>query len=225
MAWWVVIPLKDTRRGKSRIAVPASVRRSITIAMLHDTVEAVLATPAVERVVVVCDDPRDVDLVRRRGVVAHVDPDPLGLNPAIMTGAALARRLRPGCHLAALPADLPGLGAAELTVALERAQQHARSFVTDAAGTGTTLLTARRGTQLDPRYGPGSARLHAATGAVELSPVGIDSLRHDVDDLDTLQAIATPGQGRTALAVLSLLPRQPTPDHGVVAVGGAAWHR
>ena len=188
--------MKDTRRGKSRIAVPPDVRRALAIAMLHDTLAAVLRAPVVDWVIVVCDTRRDAALVDQDRVITCVDPWPRGLNAAITSGAALARRLGPDCHLAALPGDLPALSSTQLSRTLEWAQRHARSFVADGEGTGTTLLAARCGYSLNPCYGPGSRMLHAATGAVELDGGPVDSLRWDVDDLDSLCRIASLTEGR-----------------------------
>ncbi|HEX8632478.1 MAG TPA: 2-phospho-L-lactate guanylyltransferase, partial [Catenuloplanes sp.] len=91
--------------------------------------------------------------------------------------------------------DLPALRPAELSAALRAAARRpARRFVADAAGTGTVLLTAPPGTQLQPRFGADSAAAHAASGAV---PLGGDwwSLRRDVDTVDDLRAAAALGLG------------------------------
>ena len=106
-------------------------------------------------------------------------------------GAAFARGRLPGTDVAVLPADLPGLRSAELTRALELARQHARSFVRDASGSGTTLLTATNGHDLLAGYGPFSGAVHALSGAVEIGAgAHIESLCDDVDDLAALRAVA-----------------------------------
>ena len=96
--------------------------------------------------------------------------------------------------MALLSADLPALRPAELTAALAAAAAHARSFVPDAAGGGTTLLAAAPGVPADPRYGAGSAAAHRASGAVPLTG-DWPSLRRDVDTAADLLAAAALGLG------------------------------
>ena len=75
-------------------------------------------------------------------------------------------------------------------------------FVPDAAGTGTTMLTAAAGTALDPRFGERSCAAHAASGAVRLSPADAAGLRRDVDtEVDLWDALRL-GVGPATAAVL-----------------------
>jgi len=112
------------------------------------------------------------------------------LNQALSRAAQ--RVARPGLATAALLADLPCLRSADLEAALAAGAD--RRFVADAAGTGTTLLVAPPGTELDPRFGPGSAAAHAASGARPLTEP-LTSLRLDVDTTDDLEAALRFGVG------------------------------
>jgi 2-phospho-L-lactate guanylyltransferase len=67
--------------------------------------------------------------------------------------------------------------------------------VPDAAGTGTAMLAAPAGVELDPRFGRGSARAHQASGAVRLDG-GWPTLRQDVDTAADLAVAAALGLGR-----------------------------
>jgi 2-phospho-L-lactate guanylyltransferase len=100
-----------------------------------------------------------------------------------------------GLGLAVLPADLPGLAPADLDLALVAAAAHGRAFLADAQGAGTTLLTARAGHRLRPRYGPGSAAAHQAEGA---HPLGVPAptVRADVDRWADLRALRHGSCGR-----------------------------
>jgi 2-phospho-L-lactate guanylyltransferase len=51
---------------------------------------------------------------------------------------------------------------------LVAAEAHAPSLLADAAGTGTTLLTARSGIPLQPEFGRRSGAAHLRSGAVAL---------------------------------------------------------
>jgi 2-phospho-L-lactate guanylyltransferase len=206
--WAVVVPVKRLERAKTRLvgAVPGVPHGELVLAITLDTLAAADACAAVERIVVVSDDP-----VARRAVTALSDrvavvpdvPD-AGLNPALEYGASQA--VSSGtAGVATLSADLAALRPGELAAALEEALAHPRSFVADTVGTGTTLLAARAGTALRPAYGAGSAAAHARSGAV---PLGGDwpSLRRDLDTPADLAVAATLGLGpRTAALVAATL--------------------
>lgn len=98
--------------------------------------------------------------------------------------------------MAAMPADLPGVRSVELDAALGVATFHHRTFVADRHRTGTTLLTARAGHDLDPRFGPASSRAHLKSGAWENRDRNLASLQHDIDNLQDLAALADLGGTR-----------------------------
>lgn len=248
VTWTVVVPVKVTSQAKTRLAGDLSPTQRVELvrAMVVDTVAAARATPTVDRVVVVTDDPdvvadlsadepagTEADL--RAGTTdhrpaatsaekrasttaphpdgrAHLDvvPEPspaAGLNAAIRAGVVSARS---GGSLAAvsvavLLGDLPALRPGDLGAALEAASEHHRAVVTDADGSGTTLLTARSGVELHPAFGPGSAAEHAARGHVVLDVAdvpAVSGLRQDVDLARDLAAVAALGPGPRTTEVL-----------------------
>jgi 2-phospho-L-lactate guanylyltransferase len=179
--WSVVVPLKDTRDAKSRIRGDPGDRRRLAIQMARDTLCAIVLADVVDAVVVVCGRTEDRWSFRLPGVRVVACPG-LGLNEAVRAGVRLVRRADPGANVAVLPGDLPYLRSAELDAALVCAADHPRAVVADHHGTGTTLLTARGGSEAEPRYGPHSLRRHRAAGAVVLSFPTWSGLRRDVDD-------------------------------------------
>lgn len=235
--WSIVAPVKPLGLAKSRLraTLPASAalfnytasgpdplgaldppgapddwHADVALAMALDTVAAMIAAPAVDRVVVVTDDPAAAAALSALGAVCVPDAPRSGLNPALRHGAAMAALLggSDGCGgrgTATLGADLPALKSSHLDAVLRAVERlGVRGFVPDAAGTGTTLLAAPRGMPLEPGYGPGSARLHTRGGALDLTAVvevGA-SLRQDVDTATDLDAARTLGLGpRTAALV------------------------
>ncbi|WP_244524603.1 2-phospho-L-lactate guanylyltransferase [Trujillonella endophytica] len=207
MEWSVVVPAKRLAVAKTRLspltAPDGALHAELVLALLADTVSAALAAAAedavVADVVVVTDDPRAAELVARLGARTVPDEPDRGLNAALAHGARAART----AAVAALSSDLPALRPAELGEALRAATGHARCLVADAVGTGTTLLTARDG-DLAPRFGPGSAAVHAAEGARPL-PGDRPGLRRDVDTPDDLAAAVRLGVGRHTAALLGRL--------------------
>jgi 2-phospho-L-lactate guanylyltransferase len=207
-SWTVLLPVKVLARAKSRLAVLAGDRRrELALALAADTVAAVLACPAVARVIVVTSDPVAGPLLAALGAVVVSDEpagrsvpdsaDSLGdlgpqdqLNAALRHGAAVASRRWPGTGLAALTADLPALRPAELATALR------------AAGGATTLYAVPPGGDFLPLFGGASRARHAASGAAEIDLDDMAGLRRDVDTPEDLQVVLALGAGprTTALA-------------------------
>jgi 2-phospho-L-lactate guanylyltransferase len=205
--WSLVVPVKPLARAKSRLApvAGAAPRASLALAFAEDTVAAALACPAVREVVVVTDDPRAAERLTALGARVVPDAPGQGLNAALAYGAARVRQDRPGAAVATLNADLPALRPAELGRVLAAAGEHPRSFLADAAGVGTTLLAAGPGTALAPAFGGASRARHRESGAVELRPAGVDSVRRDVDTGADLRAAIILGVGpRTTAGVREL---------------------
>ncbi len=204
--WTVVVPVKGLAVGKTRLtrfAGPA--RQDLALAFAVDTVGAALAAEGVGVVLVVTDDSRVAEQALGAGAQVVADAPRAGLNPAIMHGARVAAARWPGRPLAALSADLPALRPGELAYALLTAADLPAAFVADTEGTGTTLLTAATGHELDPRFGHRSRARHSAAGAVELVTGPLASLRRDVDTEVDLYDAGRLGLGARTLAVLAVL--------------------
>jgi 2-phospho-L-lactate guanylyltransferase len=202
--WVAVIPVKRLAVAKSRLrgAVPGRPHDQLVLAMARDTLAAVLGCALVERAIVVTDDPAVTSAVTAAGAERVPDGD-RGLNAALVRGARHAA----GAPVVALTADLPALRPAELAAALTQlteltAPNRRRGYVPDARGTGTVLLAARDGAPLDPRFGPGSAAAHRASGAVALLG-DWPSVRQDVDTADDLAAAVALGLGTRTAALLA----------------------
>ena len=189
--WLVVVPVKRLDAAKTRLSTrPAGVRRHLALAFALDTVAAALGAHGVAEVHVVTDDEEVGAAVVPLGAGWVRDETGAGLNEALRHAELVLRQDRPGRDIAALAGDLPALSADVLGRALAMAAEHDRSFVPDAAGTGTTFLAARAGVPLDPRFGPRSCAAHAASGAARLDPGQSSGLRRDVDtEVDLWDAV------------------------------------
>jgi 2-phospho-L-lactate guanylyltransferase len=191
--------VKELGQAKSRLrgALVGVPHQDLALALVLDTLGAALACPAVAVVMVVSSDEAVAAAARELGAKVLPDTPAAGLNPALAHGAAAAG----GGPLAALAGDLPALRPGDLAAALRAAT--IRGYVPDAAGTGTTMLAAPAGTGLAPRFGPGSARAHRESGAVELTGVW-PSLHRDVDTATDLTEAARLGLGPRTRALLAL---------------------
>ena len=199
MSFVVLLPVKPPARGKSRlVGVPDVTRVALASAFALDTAASCLASEAVAHVLAVTDDDAFAASLMALGCAAIPDGVTGDLNGSLTLAALEAVRRWPGAQPVALCGDLPALRAADLDAALGQvAGTDGACFVADAAGSGTTLYTA----PVDlfaPRYGVGSAALHAeASKALDGELV---SLRQDVDTLEDLRAAIPLGLGpRTTL--------------------------
>ncbi|MET8679471.1 2-phospho-L-lactate guanylyltransferase [Streptomyces sp. NPDC004647] len=206
--WSLVVPLKPLSLAKSRLAGAAGdgLRPGLALAFAQDTVAAALDCPAISDVVVVTDDPLAVAELTALGARAVPDTPGAGLNAALAHGARTVREDRPAAPVAALNADLPALRPGELARVLAVAGAFPRAFLADAAGVGTTFLSAAPGVALDPAFGGPSRARHRTSGAAEILLAGVDSVRRDVDTGEDLRAALALGVGpRTAAATTGLL--------------------
>ncbi len=214
----LVVPVKRLAAAKSRLrgaagAGGAAAHSRLALALTLDTVAAARASTRVRVVLVVTADRTVAAVLGALGV--EVAGDPLvGLNAAYDRGAAILRERDPGAAVGALQADLPALRPHELDAAVAAALAVGRrAYTADADGTGTTFLLAAAGSDLDPRFGGGSAARHAASGAVPLDGAW-PSLRRDVDtpaDLEVAQRLGIGAHTRAALLPDGCRERQSSP--------------
>ena len=200
----LLVPVKDGRGAKSRLGgVTQTGRAELMDAFARDTISAARSTPLVE--VHVVGDPAALgDLARALDVPVVPDEGEGDLNQALRRAAA--RIAAPGQGLAVMLGDLPCLRTEDLELALGRG---GRAFVADAAGTGTTLLLAPAGSELDPHFGQDSAQAHATSGATAVAGELV-SLRLDVDTTEDLERAVEVGVGLHTAAALARLGRTPS---------------
>lgn len=204
--WVVIVPVKGSPGAKSRLGdLPG--RAALADAFAFDTVTALAAASAVNRVFVVTASARLGALLAGLGAV--IVPEAPGaetgharLNTAIVQGITAARLAYPQANLAVMTGDLPALCPADLENAFALAIAHRRSMLPDSAGVGTTTLFARAGVTVTPRFGFGSRAAHEADGHVVLDLSPTSSLRRDVDTAADLDAARELGLGPYTSALL-----------------------
>ncbi|MET0998634.1 MAG: 2-phospho-L-lactate guanylyltransferase [Marmoricola sp.] len=186
----LLMPVKTLTLAKSRLDVPQPAQREpLMRAFALDAIAAASQATGVARVYVVTDEPG----FEVHGAVRLPDEGDGDLNRALHHASVRVRLLDPSMAVAAMCADLPSLDPADLDAGLA-AGLTPRWFVADASGSGTTLLAAGPGVDLDPHFGVGSARRHEESGA---SPVRAElrTLRMDVDTEADLAAAREMGIG------------------------------
>ncbi|MCG2623420.1 2-phospho-L-lactate guanylyltransferase [Arthrobacter sp. I2-34] len=224
-AWTVVIPFKGGPGAKSRLGTGTpgtagfrpDVRQALALAFLADTVAAAQAVPAVGRIVIASSDQAVLTVP---DIVLVADPG-RGLNAAVTAGVEWAREQQDGGPVAVLAGDLPSLTSGDLAAALDLAAGHRLALVPDRHGTGTTLITAAPGTELVPRFGPGSCEAHRRDGHFLLPVSAASTLRADVDTPADLDRALRRGTGPRTRAIV--LRSGPTAAGGTIRNGSRAW--
>ena len=203
--WRLIIPVKGQLTAKSRLHPPAGVARAaLAHAFALDTITAAAAGISPAHLVVVTEDEPTATFVRDLGGIVVADQG-AGLNPAILTGIGYVHRVLGPGPTAVLLGDIPTLRPPDLIQALAACGMHPRALVPDASGSGTVLLSALSPHDLNPQFGPDSARRHSG-GCVRLD-LDLPALRTDVDDDQTLRRAITIGVGKHTALVL-----RPAPD-------------
>ncbi len=193
--WIVVVPVKGTARAKSRFG--AGDNSALALAMAIDTVSAAMDADGAAGVLVVTTAEASAAFDELGAFV--IVQEAVGLGAAIELGiAAAAEMADPGCGIAVLLGDLPALTPGELGEALDAARAHPLAMVTDAAGDGTTLITAASGITHTPAFGPGSSAAHRAAGYMPLEASPSSGLRNDVDSAEGLVSLVGRLGKRTA---------------------------
>lgn len=202
-SWTVVLPVKKTVVAKTRLTGADSARRRrLALAFATDTTSAVVGCAAVSSVVVVTDDAGAIEMAHRLGAHTVADRPDAGLNAALRHGVDVVRGHDPHASVALLSADLPALRSAELERALTLCSRLEMAFVSDAVGTGTTLLTAHAPLLPVPHFGARSRARHRHEGYVEVTEPGLASVRRDVDTWVDLWDAQRLGVGAATTAVL-----------------------
>lgn len=206
----VVVPVKPWGLAKSRLRVAPAVRERLARGFALDVLEVLVNTPGVDHLVVVTTQIEMRSLAQRHGAMVLSDPSTMstdGLNGAVLRARNWLIARRPSSPVVVVPSDLPSLTVPVLSSALELLSEHERAFIPDAAGIGTTLLSAAAADDLRPSYGRHSARRHTLDGSRPVPEVDV-RLRQDVDTMHDLARAALLGLvSHTSEVVSEGMPR------------------
>ncbi|HEX6753370.1 MAG TPA: 2-phospho-L-lactate guanylyltransferase [Solirubrobacterales bacterium] len=181
-----VLPVKRFGAAKQRLApgMGATHRAELAAAMLEDVLEAIGATRAIERTVVVSSEPRAIELAAGAGAELVGDPDEGGHSGAALAGIARARELGSE-RVVLLPIDCPLLATRELERLLTGMPERYVAIVPDRHGTGTNALALAPPDAIAPSFGEGSCARHVAAARAAGVPFGVEELASLALDLDT----------------------------------------
>jgi 2-phospho-L-lactate guanylyltransferase len=187
-----LVPVKRLGAAKSRLRGALGERADeLTLAMLEDLLDALVASPQLARVVVVTPDSAVAQVARARGAEARVAED-AGLNEGL--AAATAALAAADEAVLVVLGDVAGATPREIAALFEAlAQLGGRGVVLAPSRDGGTaaLLRAPHGA-MDTRFGAGSAAAHRALASERGAPyreVALPALAIDLDRPEDLAAL------------------------------------
>ena len=194
-----ILPVKRFALAKTRLReqlAPAQLRR-LAEAMVGDVLDTLLATAALDGVVVVTNEPAVTALAGGHGACVLPDPTESGQSAAALVG--IRHALTNGYERVLLvPGDCPALDAQALGTLLERpAAPPAVTIVADRHGSGTNALLLTPPDAIEPAFGPGSFERHRQRASTANAAWHVEPLPGLLLDIDTPEDL---GELRRALA-------------------------
>ena len=162
---WVLLPVKDLVRAKSRLSgiLAPHERRGLAQAMAEDVLAVVTRAEGVEGVLLVSDDPAAGLLAHKYAVdvLSEADLGCTGLNPVIEAATDYLKS-RAAEHVMVMHADLPLVqpGDIQSLLAAYADESVGAVIVPDLDGTGTNVMMFAAAQSPAFQYGPGSCQRH-----------------------------------------------------------------
>ncbi len=230
-----ILPVKSFSRAKHRLGEAFPDRPALAAAMVADVLDALVAVPSLDGVIVVTAEPIAARIATELGVQVVHDPAERGQSDAAARGvaaalagageagdAAVAGGVAPGRRVVVgapaervllVPGDCPALDPDEVEALLARTAPVV--IVPDRHGTGTNALLLAPPDVMAPAFGEGSFERHsglARAAGTQPEVAEVKTLGLDVDTPDDFaalkRALATHGRGavRTRALLDSLAP-------------------
>ncbi len=204
----ILIPVKDLRHAKQRLADVLSQERrtALAITMLDDVLAAVSGWQARPPVALVTGYAPAKDLAAKYGFDVIEDNDNAGESEAIAmaTRAALARG---ATETMVVPGDMPLITSDELIAVYAAAPSRGLVLVPSADGRGSNAVLRRPGDIIPLRFGNDSFILHFRAAEATGQPVivlRLPGIGLDIDTPADLQAVlAVPVRSRTQALLTS----------------------
>jgi 2-phospho-L-lactate guanylyltransferase len=187
--FWAAVPFKGPVGSKRRLAALLSPeeRARLSVAMLNLVLRELLLAEGIERVLLLT--PPGLERVwpeHERLLVVDEPPSEAGadgLNPALRRAQATAAAAGVA-RLLIVPGDLPLIGAEDVALLVESANEAAVVIAPDRAETGTNALLLTPPTAIGPSFGEGSFQQHqrlAADAGLTVAVVHQPGLALDLD--------------------------------------------
>lgn len=215
-----ILPVKSFPRAKQRLGVDVGedMRGELARAMVGDVLVAVHRCAAIERVIVVTNEPSVRAAALYKNAVVIEDALEQGQSEAVSLG--LDRATAEGFQRAlCIPGDCPALDPLQIDELLCSPATPAVLVIPDRHGTGTNGLLLSPPRAIEPSFGAGSCKRHLAlakAAGVRSEVARVSSLLLDIDTSDDLEML------RERLCSERIgAPR----TRGVLGLTGASWQK
>jgi 2-phospho-L-lactate/phosphoenolpyruvate guanylyltransferase len=186
-----ILPVKRFAEAKQRLgeSVADPLRRELAGAMVGDVIAALARTGAIERTIIVSNEPTIAETAREHGAVLIADRAERGQSAAVSLG--IAHALAAGIErVLCVPGDCPALDPAELEALLGSDLGGAASatevvIMPDRHGAGTNGLLLSPPRAIAPSFGPGSCERHRQLAIAADVPQRVERLASLLLDVDT----------------------------------------
>ena len=193
---YALVPAKALDQAKGRLAalLTEHERRSLSLVMLADVLQALNSARGIERMFVVSPDQDILRDAERYGADPVAQPASLsGINEALKHALKVISLEEPTALLVLL-ADVPAVTSAEIEEILAALPREVGAVIAPSRAEGTSALALRPPDAMEFRFGPNSLAQHeqeASARGVPIETVRIDSLLHDIDEPDDLRYLLT----------------------------------
>jgi 2-phospho-L-lactate guanylyltransferase len=157
-----ILPVKRFALAKQRLSssAPAAVRLELARAMVLDVLRALALVAAIERTIVITDEPEIAAAARRHGATVLADTAAAGQSAAVALGIERARA--DGFErVLCVPGDCPALDPGDVQgLLLTEPHRPEVVIVPDRHGAGTNGLLLAPPDVIDPSFGPDSCERH-----------------------------------------------------------------
>jgi 2-phospho-L-lactate guanylyltransferase len=208
---WAVVPAKNFRQAKTRLAplLDAEQRAELAGLMLADVLAGLRELDELAGILVVTRDSRAKDIAGAYGARAVDDPVEDGPNAAIRRALPVLRACS-GSGMIVVPSDVPGIEAEQIRPILQALHEPCVALVTAARDRGTNLLGCAPIDLIAPHFGPDSFARHveaARIAGMEPQIFTPASIAHDIDRPEDLRAFAARRITKTGAFIAEVLVR------------------
>jgi 2-phospho-L-lactate guanylyltransferase len=206
---YVVVPVKDLRQAKARLAplLSPAERRALAAAMLDDVLAALQQAGTVQRIALVTSDPHALALAAERGLEVVAEGAGRGETGAVELAVKVCME-RGATSLAVIPGDVPLLAAADVDCLMQHGQRFDIVIAPSWDSRGTNAVLMRPPDALRLRFGSWSFFPHvkqAKRKGFSYKVVRLPRLALDVDTPADLVRLLPQAGGTRSHAVLESL--------------------
>ncbi|HZF41556.1 MAG TPA: 2-phospho-L-lactate guanylyltransferase [Blastocatellia bacterium] len=207
---YILIPVKDLRRAKQRLALlmTQEERTRLAWAMLENTFAAAAGARKVDRVAVVTLYAPAIELARKYGMESIAETEQISESASVDFGSKEVKK-RGATAVLRLPIDLPLVTADDIDIILEHDGEGPSIVVVPSRdGMGTNAILRRPPDLFPSHFGPDSLAKHLAEAVAAKAACRVIELHRialDIDDPSDVSEFIRRGQGASVYELLAAM--------------------